>query len=164
MAMTPKPLNPKPQNQKPRYKPNVTVACVMKSQDKYLMVEEIIDGQLRYNQPAGHLEAKESLIDACKREVFEETGLRVDDLSLIRIYQFQANPELAFLRFSYFCELDAPIPPKPQDKAIQRALWLSLDEIKALGAKLRSPLVLQCILDQLSGKSFPAEIIDSQFL
>lgn len=147
-----------------RYKPNVTVACIIKSRDKYLMVEELIDGQLRYNQPAGHLEAHESLTDACKREVFEETGLHIVPESLIGIYQFQANPELAFLRFTYFCQLEQQLIPTPQDKAIRRALWLSLKEITELKALLRSPLVLQSIEDQLQGKHFSSEIINSQLL
>ena len=147
-----------------RYKPNVTVACVIKCQDKYLMVEELIEGQLRYNQPAGHLEANESLLDACIREVYEETGVNVNPTSLIGIYQFAATDDLAFLRFSYFAELATQLNPLPQDPAINRALWLSLTEIKALKSQLRSPLVLQCIEDQLSGKQFSTDVVNSQFL
>ncbi|QYK02743.1 NUDIX hydrolase [Shewanella psychrotolerans] len=147
-----------------RYKPNVTVACVIKCQDKYLMVEELIEGQLRYNQPAGHLEANESLLDACIREVYEETGVNVNPTELIGIYQFSATNDLAFLRFSYFCELLTQQAPLPQDAAINRALWLSLTEIKALKSQLRSPLVLQCIEDQLSGKQFSTDVVNCQFL
>jgi len=54
-----------------RYKPNVTVACIIECQNKYLIVEEIIDGIKRYNQPAGHLEKDETLIMACEREVLK---------------------------------------------------------------------------------------------
>ncbi len=147
-----------------RYKPNVTVACIIKSQDRYLMVEELIDGQLRYNQPAGHLEANESLLDACIREVFEETGLQIIPESLVGIYQFQANPELAFLRFTYFCQLVQQLTPTPQDKAISRALCLTLEEITERKAQLRSPLVLQSIEDQRQGKHFSPEIVNSQLL
>ncbi|MCZ4336555.1 NUDIX hydrolase [Shewanella colwelliana] len=147
-----------------RYKPNVTVACVIKSLDKYLMVEELIDDQLQYNQPAGHLEANESLVDACQREVLEETGIELTPQNLIGIYQFQASSEQAFLRFTYFCELESCPIPKPQDKAINQALWLSYAEIKALAPQLRSPLVLHCIDDHLSGKQFSAEIVNCQFL
>ena len=147
-----------------RYKPNVTVACIIKCKDKYLMVEESIDGQLRYNQPAGHLEAHESLLEACQREVQEETGLKVTPQSLIGVYQFQANSELAFLRFTYFCQLDSQRTPHPQDSAINRALWLSLAEIQALNHQLRSPLVLQCIEDQLQGKQFSTDVVNCQFL
>ena len=60
-----------------RYKPNTTVACVIEANGKYLLVEELIEGKIEYNQPAGHLEANESIIDACIREVKEETGLEI---------------------------------------------------------------------------------------
>jgi hypothetical protein len=44
--------------------PHITVATIVKDQDRYLMVEEIIDRQAVLNQPAGHLEPGESLFDA----------------------------------------------------------------------------------------------------
>ncbi len=147
-----------------RYKPNVTVACVINCDDKYLMVEELIDGKLTYNQPAGHLEAFESLNQACEREVWEETGLSIKAQSLINIYQFQARDDLAFLRFTYACTLDEPLTPKPQDSAIRRALWMTLDEITQLKSQLRSPLVLQCIDDFRQGKLFSTEVVNSRFL
>lgn len=73
-----------------RYKPNVTVACIIHAinADKYLLVEEWIDAKQCFNQPAGHLEAGESLLHACEREVFEETGLRLTPKGLVGIYQF----------------------------------------------------------------------------
>ncbi|WP_281213081.1 NUDIX hydrolase [Shewanella insulae] len=147
-----------------RYKPNVTVACVINCDDKYLMVEELIYGRLTYNQPAGHLEAFESLEQACEREVWEETGLAVKPESLINIYQFQASEELAFLRFTYASILDEAITPKPQDSAIRRALWMTLDEITQLKSQLRSPLVLQCIHDFRQGKLFSTQVVNSRFL
>ncbi|MFV7783547.1 NUDIX hydrolase [Shewanella marisflavi] len=147
-----------------RYKPNVTVACVIACEDKYLMVEELIDGKLTYNQPAGHLEAHESLTQACAREVLEETGLAIKPQSLIKIYQFQANEDLAFLRFTYACALDELLTPAPQDNAICRALWMTLDEIEQRKPQLRSPLVLQCIHDYRQGKLFSTDVVNSQFL
>ncbi|MCG9722230.1 NUDIX hydrolase [Shewanella sp. Isolate7] len=147
-----------------RYKPNVTVACVIASEDKYLMVEELIDGKLTYNQPAGHLEAFESLNQACEREVWEETGLSIQVQSLINIYQFQANEDLAFLRFTYACVLNEQLTPAPQDSAIRRALWMTYDEIAELKTQLRSPLVLQCIDDFHQGTLFSTEVVNSRFL
>ena len=60
-----------------QFKPNTTVAAVIRYDDKYLLVEEIDNGVTVYNQPAGHVEANENLIDAVKREVKEETGLDI---------------------------------------------------------------------------------------
>ena len=62
----------------PRRKlPPVTVAAVIERGGKLLFVQEVIDGRLVLNQPAGHLDPGESLIEACRREVLE--------LSLIHI-------------------------------------------------------------------------------
>ncbi|QLE85828.1 NUDIX hydrolase [Shewanella sp. Scap07] len=147
-----------------RYKPNTTVACVVHCQGRYLMVEEIIDGQLRYNQPAGHLEANESIIDACVRECLEETGLTLSPDHLLAIYQFSANDSLAFVRYTFVVELNEPLASAPIDTAINRTLWLSAAEINQRADKLRSPLVMQSITDHQNGKHFPLTLLNSRFL
>ena len=43
--------------------------------NKFLVVEETVNGKATWNQPAGHLEANETLIQAVQRELWEETGL-----------------------------------------------------------------------------------------
>ena len=50
------------------WKPHTTVAAVIEQDGRYLMVEENADGKIVYNQPAGHLDPGESLIDAVIRE------------------------------------------------------------------------------------------------
>ncbi|SVE09308.1 uncharacterized protein METZ01_LOCUS462162, partial [marine metagenome] len=57
-----------------QWKPNTTVAAIIKKDDQFLLVEEKIEGKLVFNQPAGHLEKGETLIEAIKREVLEETA------------------------------------------------------------------------------------------
>ena len=56
------------------WKPHVTVAAIAEKDSKFLIVEEMVDGQLVYNQPAGHLDSGESLVEAVIRETFEETA------------------------------------------------------------------------------------------
>ena len=56
------------------WKPHVTVAAIAEKDNRFLIVEEMVDGQLVYNQPAGHLDSGESLIEAVIRETFEETA------------------------------------------------------------------------------------------
>ncbi|WP_394202088.1 NUDIX hydrolase [Shewanella waksmanii] len=147
-----------------RYKPNTTVACVVHCQDKYLLVEEYIDGELRYNQPAGHLEANESLISACQRELHEETGLDIAPSYLLGIYQFSANKDLAFVRYTFAIDLENQPTTQPLDQAINRALWLSIEQIEQIRDQLRSPLVMQSILDHQQGKHFPLTVLNSRFL
>lgn len=147
-----------------RYKPNVTVACIIECQDKYLIVEEIIDGLKRYNQPAGHLEKDETLIMACIREVFEETGLTVSPQGLTGIYQFAASDSLAFLRFTFFTRIATLSPLQPQDPDINRALWLTYEEIRHLAPRLRSPLVLSSLDDFRNKIHYPLELLNGDHL
>ena len=71
-----------------RWKPSVTVAGIIEDQGRYLLVEEHTPNGLMFNNPAGHLDPGESPIEACVREVLEETSLRVTALSLIGVYEF----------------------------------------------------------------------------
>lgn len=48
------------------FKPHVTVACVVHAEGKFLVVEETINGKALWNQPAGHLEADETLVEAAR--------------------------------------------------------------------------------------------------
>lgn len=147
-----------------RYRPNVTVSCVVHCNGHFLLVKELIDGQVRWNQPSGHLEANESLIQACRREVFEETGLTVEPEKLIGIYQFSAKQNLAFLRFTFLVELDTMPMPAPQDAQIQQACWLSLNELTACRDHHRSVLVSQCVQDYLAGKNTSLDLLNADFL
>lgn len=72
------------------FKPHVTVACVVHAQDKFLIVEETINGKALWNQPAGHLEANETLLQAAERELWEETGIRATPQHFIRMHQWLA--------------------------------------------------------------------------
>jgi phosphatase NudJ len=142
-----------------QFKPNATVAAVIVSKNNqgetcYLLVEEIENNQHVLNQPAGHLEANENLIDACKREVLEETGLNLLPQYASGIYYFH-RPELNlyFLRFCFVIELEQCITATPQDDEILACHWLTLPQIKAKKAQLRSAMVLECIEDYELNKS-----------
>lgn len=91
----------------PIWKPNTTVAVVLEHAGRYLLVEEETDDGLRFNQPAGHLDHGESLLQACVREAREETGYVVRPTALVGIYQWSppARPGLSYLRFAYAADL-----------------------------------------------------------
>lgn len=146
------------------HKPNVTLACVVHCKGKFLFVEEIEYGKRTLNQPAGHLEKEETLLEGASRELFEETGIRAEMSSLIKIYQWQApRSQTDYLRFVFAVELDEWFEPSPQDADITQALWLSVEEfnhyIQQDGQCERSPLVIQSVQDYLSGKRYPLEIL-----
>ena len=48
-----------------RWKPSVTVAAVIERQGRYLLIEEHTPEGLRLNNPAGHLDPGESLVQGC---------------------------------------------------------------------------------------------------
>src|SRR5574338_1085162 len=84
------------------WKPNVTVAAVIEQDGRFLLVEEeTVDG-LRFNQPAGHLEAGESLVQAAAREALEETAHRFRPESLVGVYQWpRPDGAVTYLRFAF---------------------------------------------------------------
>lgn len=150
--------------EKLRYRPNVTVACVIEADGKFLLVEEWINGEQKFNQPAGHLEANESLLMACEREVLEETGLTLTPQALVRIDQFSAACNLAFLRFTFCCSLPRTVVSHPQDSDISAAHWFSYTEIVARREQLRSPLVIDTIDAYLRGEKLSLDCLNSAFL
>ena len=147
------------------FKPNTTVACVVVCQNKFLLVEETEDGKQVFNQPAGHLEKDESLLDAAKRELLEETGLSLEPQYLLGIYQNDVpDKNIQYLRFAYIIELTGKLlETAPQDSDITAAHWFSYEQICGKQSQLRSPMVKLCIDDYLSGQKLPLESIKSFF-
>lgn len=142
------------------WKPNVTVAAVLEREGKFLLVEEETDEGIRFNQPAGHLECRESLTDAVIREVLEETGYRFVPQYLIGVYNWRNEArDVTYLRFSFAGEITGHDAQRPLDEGIIAARWLTLDEIRALEARHRSPLILRCIEDWQAGKRYPLDLI-----
>ena len=142
------------------WKPRVTVAIIAEQNGRYLMVEEDVGGQIRFNQPAGHLEDDESLVDAAIRECREETGWRFEPEALVGIYRWR-NASLAdtYLRVTFAGRCSAHQPELPLDTGIVAAHWLTLDDIRKRQAQLRSPLVMQSFTDYLQGKRYPLELL-----
>lgn len=69
----------------------MTVATVVPRDGRLLLVEERVRGALVLNQPAGHLEPGESLIEAAARETLEETGWEVVISHLVGVYRWCAD-------------------------------------------------------------------------
>lgn len=143
------------------WKPNSTVAALIERDGKFLMVEERIHGELKINQPAGHVEQNESIEQACVREALEETGCHVRLGALVGVYLWTPpeRPELTYLRFAYAAEVVGEEAGYQLDEGIERAVWLSYEEIVLRRDQHRSPLILGCIDDYLSGRRFPLDVI-----
>jgi 8-oxo-dGTP pyrophosphatase MutT (NUDIX family) len=142
--------------------PEVTVAAVVERDGRFLMVEERAAGRLVLNQPAGHLEDRETLLDAVIRETREETAWRLAPEALVGIYLWR-NPDngRTFLRFAFCGSVDDHRPDQKLDTGIVRAPWMSHDQLLAQPGRLRSPLVLRCLDDYLRGIRRPLDSVAS---
>lgn len=137
----------------------LTVATVIERDGRFLMVEEYADGdELVYNQPAGHLDEHETLAAAAIRETLEETAWEIQVDAIVGLYYWTHPQGHTFIRTCFAGQALHHHPDQPLDHGIERALWLSRDEIAALGPKLRSPMVLCCVDDYLAGRRYPLEL------
>ncbi|MDS4027150.1 MAG: NUDIX hydrolase [Candidatus Contendobacter sp.] len=137
----------------------LTVATIIERDGRFLIVEEYADGEeLVYNQPAGHLDEAETLAAAAIRETLEETAWEVQVDAVVGLYYWTHPRGHTFIRTCFAGRALHHHPDQPLDHGIERALWLSRDEIAALGPKLRSPMVLRCVDDYLAGRRYPLEL------
>jgi len=140
------------------FKPHVTVATIVHVNDKFLVVEELVNGKATWNQPAGHLEANETLLAAAERELFEETGIKGQPQRLIKIHQWIAPDETPFIRFLFSLALTEQCETQPQDSDISCCHWVSAQDILESQC-LRSPLVAESIRCFLEGTSYPLDVL-----
>lgn len=162
-----------------RWKPNVTVAAVIEREARFLLVEEHTSDGLRLNNPAGHLDPGESLVQACMRETLEETAYAFRPEALVGIYLSPpqpggaavpadmapasgARPRPTYLRFAFCGELGRFEPQRALDQGIVRTLWLGIDEIRASRKRHRSTLLLQCVEDYLAGIRHPLTLLSTE--
>ena len=68
-------------------KPIILCACgclIFNEKDEVLLQKRVDDG--KWGNPGGYMELGETVQETVAREVFEETGLKVDQLKLFNIY------------------------------------------------------------------------------
>lgn len=142
------------------WKPHVTVAAVIERGGRYLLVEEETSDGVLFNQPAGHLEDGESLVDACAREVLEETRFRFRPTSLIGVYQWpRRQRDVTYLRFCFAGDLLEEIVEASLDSGIIAPCWMTVEEVRSCAHRHRSPLILQCIEDHAANRRYPLDLI-----
>ncbi len=151
-----------------RWRPGVTVAAVVEHDGRYLMVEEHTPEGLKLNNPAGHLDPGESLLQAVVRETLEETARAFSPTALVGVYlsRFVRPPRLSaagedvtYLRFAFCGAVGDAMPGRRLDEGIVRTLWLTPDELRASAARHRSPLVLRCLEDHLAGRRYALDLL-----
>jgi 8-oxo-dGTP pyrophosphatase MutT (NUDIX family) len=138
------------------WRPDLTVAAIAQRADgRFLVVEERIGSALVFNQPAGHVEDGETIPAAIIRETLEETAWQFVPQHLVGFYLWR-NPasRRSILRVTFCGEVHTHDVNRRLDRGIVAAHWLTRAELSAQPARLRSPLVLQCIDDYLAGRRY----------
>jgi 8-oxo-dGTP pyrophosphatase MutT (NUDIX family) len=138
------------------WRPDLTVAAIAQRDDgRFLVVEERIGDAIVFNQPAGHVEEGESIVEAVIRETLEETAWQFKPLHLVGMYLWR-NPAngRSILRVAFSGEAHSHDTTRRLDRGILASHWMSREQLAVQAARLRSPLVLQCIDDHLAGRRF----------
>jgi 8-oxo-dGTP pyrophosphatase MutT (NUDIX family) len=145
------------------WQPHVVVASIVERDGRYLIVEEMIAGDRRLNQPAGHWERGETLLEAVRRETLEESAWEVEPRSFLGVYIWQpASLSYPFVRFAFIADAVREHKGRKLDDGILRALWLTPDELLARSTEHRSPSVMQCIEDHRAGRAYPLSMIQER--
>jgi 8-oxo-dGTP pyrophosphatase MutT (NUDIX family) len=147
-----------------QWAPHATVACVIAVDGKYLMVEERdkLSREMVFNQPAGHLEAGESLVDAALRETLEETGWRVELIGVLGLSLYHSTERgTTYYRTTFIAKALGPVENATLDPDIHAVHWLDYEEILVLSDRMRSPVTLAVIERHRQGVCHPLDLIHS---
>jgi 8-oxo-dGTP pyrophosphatase MutT (NUDIX family) len=147
-----------------RFRPSVTVAALIERDGRYLLVEEHTPEGLRLNNPAGHLEPGESLLQAVVREALEETARAFVPEALVGVYLARlqrpsTGEDISYLRFAFCGTVGEADLARRLDEGIVRTLWLTPQEVEASRDRHRSPLLWQCVADHQAGRRYPLELL-----
>jgi ADP-ribose pyrophosphatase YjhB (NUDIX family) len=141
--------------------PHATVATVVERDGRYLIVEERdkTSGEMVFNQPAGHLERGESLLDAAYRETLEETRWEIGLTAMLGISLYQAPNGKTYLRTTFLATPEREQTTRDLDPDITAVHWMSYEELLAQSGKMRSPLVLAAVEQHRKGICYPLDLI-----
>jgi 8-oxo-dGTP pyrophosphatase MutT (NUDIX family) len=144
----------------PIWKPHVTVAAIIERHGAFLMIEERRAGRLVLNQPAGHLDPGESILQAVVREVLEETAHPFTPTALTGIYRY-LHPENreTYVRFNFTGVVTDPRPDVRLDPEIERVLWMDAAAVDAARDRHRTPIVERALADYLRGQRYDLGIL-----
>jgi 8-oxo-dGTP pyrophosphatase MutT (NUDIX family) len=140
--------------------PDVTVAAICEQNGRFLIVEERSKStqKIVFNQPAGHIDEGETIIEAVKRETLEETCCHFSPEYLVGLYRLQADNGKTYIRYTFFGQVSEPDSKHCLDPDIIRTHWFSRQQL-ANNTRLRNPVVMRCLDDYLAGEHYPLSML-----
>jgi len=139
---------------------DLAVSAIIEHQGRFLMVEEIASGRRVFSQPGGHIESGESPEAAVVRETLEETGCHVACQELVGFYLWiDPSSGRQYLRIIFVADYLGCDHTLALDEGIIARHWMTLDEVESKLFRLRSPAVLRCLRDYLSGTRQPGSML-----
>ena len=78
-------------------KVELTTMCMVYRGDTLLLQNRVKPDWAGWTFPGGHVEARESFVQAVKREILEETGLTIEKPRLCGIKQWQTKPDVRYI-------------------------------------------------------------------
>lgn len=137
------------------FSPHITVACLVHAEGQLLVVEEDVNGKPTLNQPAGHLEADETLLQAACRELYEETGLKAEPHYFLGVHQWIAR--IRRLLSAFFSASTSPFVRKPPRRT---AISPAVTGCRP-GTSCRQRTCVRCWLQRVSVSGSRANVIRS---
>ena len=120
--------------------PRTNVAGIIIRDDKLLLVEFNDESGLHYNLPGGGVDINESLYDALKREVLEETRASVSVGKLLTVWEYIPPNDDKYgnvhkITHLFACDLvdgsEASMPESPDDFQVG-IRWVAINEVKTV--------------------------------
>jgi nucleoside triphosphatase len=108
----------------------------------------------QYVVPGGHIELGETMQDALRREIMEETGLSIREIEFASLQEFVFDEAFHkkgqhFIFIDFVCQTDAGEDEVVLNEEAQEYVWVSVDEALALPIE---PYTRRLIEKVMSGK------------
>jgi ADP-ribose pyrophosphatase YjhB (NUDIX family) len=139
---------------------SITVSVAVRAGDRVLVVQEMKPAHYgRWNLPGGHVEFGETIQQAARREVAEETGLSVALVGLIGVYNIVYKPDRLGVRFVFTASAGGATPIAGHD--ILDLQWRRLDELDGLpdAQLVHAPVLRRILADLKQNRRYPLETL-----
>ena len=130
---------------------SIIVGGVLEKDGKYLLVQEAQEKCYgKWNLPAGHLDPNETIFEAAKREIKEESGLDVELTGVCQIGNRKLESDVFVSVIFSTKVLDGDIKFNPDE--ILGVKWFSYEELLSTKAQLRSEKLIMGAIDNVRNK------------